>query len=65
MKPGEDKPVLSVRGIAVYAELASRKVSLAVPPEVAAKLKGPLTIRYSEDREVGGATIDQADRLVK
>jgi hypothetical protein len=36
-----------------------------VPAEVAAKLKGPVQIRYSEDREVGGATIDQADRVVK
>ena len=40
-------------------------VSLRVPPEVAAALKGPVRIRYSEDREVGGATIDQVDRVVK
>ena len=40
-------------------------VSLRVPPELAAKLKGPVHIRYSEDREIGGGTIDEADRVVK
>jgi hypothetical protein len=65
MKPGVDKPILSVRGIAVYAELPGRKVTLDVPPELADKLKGPVTIRYTEDREVGGGTIDQADRVVQ
>jgi len=33
--------------------------------ELAAKLKGPVRIRYSEDREVGGGTIDAVDRVVK
>jgi hypothetical protein len=63
-EPGTSKPLLSVRGIAVYAELAGRRVTLDVPPELADQLKGPVTIRYSEDREVGGGTIDQADRVV-
>jgi hypothetical protein len=63
-EPGTSAPLLSVRGIAVYAELAGRRVTLDVPPELAEKLKGPVTIRYTEDREVGGGTIDQADRVV-
>ena len=41
----------------VYPEIAERKVSLRVPQEVAAKLKGPVRIRYTEDREIGGGTI--------
>lgn len=64
-RPGVSEPLLLARGIAVYPEIGSRTVSLRVPPEVAAALKGPVRIRYSEDREVGGATIDQADRVVK
>jgi hypothetical protein len=63
MKPGAAKPLLSIRGIAVYAELAARKVSIDIPPELAEQLKGPVTIRYTEDREVGGGTIDQVDRV--
>ena len=36
-----------------------------IPPELAAQLRGPVRIRYTEDREVGGATIDEVDRVVK
>jgi len=64
-RPGISEPLLLARGIAVYPEVGARKVSLRVPPELAAQLKGPVQIRYTEDREVGGGTIDQADRVVK
>lgn len=64
-RPGVAEPLLVARGIAVYPEVAQRQVSLRVPPELAAKLKGRLHIRYSEDREVGGATIDEAERVLK
>jgi len=64
-RPGVAEPLLVARGIAVYPEVSARKVSLRVPDEVAAKLKGPVNIRYSEDREIGGDTIDEADRVVK
>lgn len=64
-RPGAAEPLLVARGIAVYPEVTQRAVSLRVPPELAAKLKGALRIRYSEDREVGGATIDEAERVVK
>jgi hypothetical protein len=64
-RPGVPEPLLVARGIAVYPEVGARKVSLRVPGELAAKLKGPVRIRYSEDREIGGGTIDEADRVVK
>ncbi|MFC3783555.1 hypothetical protein GGR90_001345 [Sphingopyxis italica] len=64
-RPGVAEPLLVARGIAVYPEVGARTVSLRVPDEVAAKLKGPVRIRYSEDREIGGGTIDEADRVVK
>lgn len=64
-RPGASEPLLRARGIAVYPEVGAREVSLRVPPELAAKLKGPVRIRYTEDREVGGGTIDEAERVVK
>jgi len=64
-RPGIAEPLLVARGIAVYPEVAERTVSLRVPGEVAAKLKGPVRIRYSEDREIGADTIDEAERVVK
>ena len=39
-KPGSSEPVMVARGIAVYPEVDQRTVSLPVPPEVAAQLKG-------------------------
>ncbi|MBU0823080.1 MAG: molecular chaperone [Alphaproteobacteria bacterium] len=64
-RPGVSEPLLVARGIAVYPEVGAREVSLRVPPELAAKLKGPVRIRYTEDREIGGGTIDEAERVVK
>ena len=64
-RPGVAAPLLVARGIAVYPEVGERKVSLRVPEDVAAKLKGPVRIRYTEDRELGGGTIDEAERVVK
>ncbi len=64
-RPGLAEPLLVARGIAVYPEVGTRQVSLRVPDELAARLKGPVRIRYTEDREVGGGTIDEAERVVK
>lgn len=64
-RPGAGEPLLVARGIAVYPEVSGRRVSLRVPPEVAAQLKGPVRIRYSEDRAIGGGTIDTAERVVQ
>ena len=64
-RPGVAEPLLLARGIAVYPEVGQRTVSLRVPPELAAKLKGPVRIRYTEDREIGGGTIDEAERVVQ
>lgn len=65
LKQGQDKPVLMVRGIAVYPEIASRKVSLPIPPEVAAQLKGPLSIEYYEPRNAGGGLITKTDLVLR
>ncbi|UNU45227.1 molecular chaperone [Sphingopyxis sp. YF1] len=64
-RPGVAEPLLRARGIAIYPEVGARTVSLRVPAELAARLRGPVRIRYSEDREIGGGTIDEADRVVR
>jgi hypothetical protein len=57
-KVGVPKPLIDARGIAVYAEISSRIVSLPVPPEVAAQLSGPVKIEYLDDSDNGsGGTI--------
>lgn len=57
MAPGNREPVFLARGIAVYAEIASRSVLLPMAVEQAAKLKGPVKIEYREMPENGSALI--------
>ncbi len=65
VKQGVDEPLLLVRGIAVYPEIASRTVSLPIPADVAAQLKGPLSIQYYEPRNVGGGLIAKTDLVLR
>lgn len=64
-RPGVKDPLFLARGIAVYPEVTDRRVSIPVPPEVAAGLKGPVRIRYTEDRELGGGTIAETSVTVE
>jgi P pilus assembly chaperone PapD len=64
-KPGIAKPVYEARGIAVYAEIGSRTVSLPVAPEVAAQLSGPAKIEYLEESESGGGMIAEAQVVIR
>jgi P pilus assembly chaperone PapD len=53
-RAGVAKPIYEARGIAVYAELEQRTVSLPLAPEVAAQMTGPVTVQYLEDNDTGG-----------
>ena len=64
-RPGLKEPLFMARGIAVYPEVNDRRVSIPVPAPVAAALKGPVRIRYTEDRELGGGTIAEASLTVE
>lgn len=64
-KAGVDKPLIEARGIAVYAELQSREVTLPVDPAVAAQLTGPVKIEYLEDNDAGGGTIAALQAVVR
>ncbi len=64
-KAGIAKPVLEARGVAVYAEIGSRNVSLPVSPEIAAQLLGPAKIDYLEDSDTGGSTIATAQVVIR
>lgn len=64
-RPGVKEPLFLARGIAVYPEVSDRRVSIPVPAQVAAALKGPVRIRYTEDRDVGGGTIAEASLTVE
>lgn len=56
-QPGAAKPLIEARGIAAYAEIAARKVSLPVDAAIANKLVGPVRIEYLEEQDAGGGLI--------
>lgn len=53
-RPGIAKPLYEARGIAIYAEVAERTVSLPLPAEAIAAMPGPVIVQYLEDNDVGG-----------
>jgi hypothetical protein len=66
LKPGVSKPVLEVRGVAVYPELQQRTLSLVLSPEIAAQLAGQqATIQYLEEAEAGGAMIAELKTIIR
>jgi P pilus assembly chaperone PapD len=63
-KPGVAEPISIAKGIAIYPEVASRNVSLPMPPEVAAKMRGEVVISYYEAPEAGGGLITQLRQVL-
>jgi P pilus assembly chaperone PapD len=64
-KPGVALPIVDVRGLAVYTEIAQREVHLAVTPEQAKLLPGPATIKYLEDDDAGGGLIAELQTVIR
>lgn len=58
-KPGRSEPLSITKGIAAYPEIARRKVSIPLSPEVAAQIRGEIIISYFEAPEAGGGLISQ------
>lgn len=58
-KPGVSEPITIAKGIAIYPEVASRGISLPIPPEIAAKMRGEVVVSYYEAPEAGGGLISQ------
>jgi P pilus assembly chaperone PapD len=63
-KPGVAEPLWMEKGIAIYPEISSRKVSLNMPPEIATKLHGEVVISYYEAPEAGGGLIAQVRQVL-
>jgi P pilus assembly chaperone PapD len=63
-KPGVAEALNVAKGIAIYPEVTSRKVSLPLPPEVAAKMHGEILVSYYEAPEAGGGLITQVRQVL-
>jgi hypothetical protein len=56
-KRGSNEPVFIARGIGVYPEIAARHLSLTIPAEQAAAMRGPVRVEFRQPVENGGAMI--------
>ncbi len=63
-KPGVAEPISIAKGIAIYPEVERRNVSLPLPPEIAAKMRGEVVISYYEAPEAGGGLITQVRQVL-
>ena len=64
-KQGVSEPILVARGIAVYPEINSRRVEFPITPEVASKLKGPISVEYYEPGNAGGSLITKTQMVLR
>jgi len=53
------------QGQAVYPEVGSRKVALPIPADIAAQLKGPVSVEYYESGNVGGGLITKTQLVLR
>jgi P pilus assembly chaperone PapD len=65
LKAGESKPAYEAKGVAVYPEVTERKVNLDMPPELAAALKGPVTIQYVEEGDAGTKVLAELKTVLR
>jgi len=65
LKPGNSKPVVLARGVAVYNEIGRRNVTLPVSSDVKTSIAGPATIQYVELGEDGERTLAEAKVVLR
>lgn len=65
LKPGQAEPVFAARGVAVYAEIGQRVVTLPLSDDVAATMAGPVTIQYVEESDSGGRVLAEVKSVLR
>ena len=65
LKPGQADPVFAARGVAVYAEIGQRIVTLPVSDDLAATMAGPVTIQYVEESDSGGRVLAEVKSVLR
>lgn len=65
LKAGIDKPIAVVAGVAVYAEIGQRSVTLPIDPAQAANATGQVTVQYVEPTDTGPVTIAETSAVLR
>jgi hypothetical protein len=66
LRAGVSKPIYETSGVAVYAEIGQRTLTMRLTPEQQAALKGaPVTIQYLEDVASGGGVMAELKTVIR
>lgn len=65
LKSGIADPIALQRGVAIYTELADRKLVIPVDERFAAQASGPVTVQYIETTEAGPRTIAETRTVLR
>jgi hypothetical protein len=65
VRQGSGEVLMQARGVAIYTERTARTVALPLSPEQAVAMRGPVIVRYVEDRDQGGATLAEVQAVLQ
>ena len=65
MKPGLADPIGSINGVAVYTEIAQRKVLIPIDARFAAQASGPVRVEYRERTPTGMVTLASTSAVLR
>ena len=65
LKPGVRDPIAIQKSVAVYKEVASRRVSIPVDEAFKGALSGPVTVQYVETYDDGSHTIAETQAVLR
>ncbi len=65
LKPGVKNPIAIQKAVAVYKEVATRKVTIPVDEAFKGALSGPVTVQYVETYDDGSRTIAETQAVLR
>ena len=65
LKPGVKDPIAIQKAVAVYKEVASRRVTIPVDAEFKGSISGPVTVQYVETYDDGSHTIAETQTVLR
>ena len=65
LKPGVADPIAILRGVAVYKEVAARRVTVPIADKYTGSLSGPVTVQYIGSAEEGGRMLAETQTVLR
>ncbi|HET9335292.1 MAG TPA: molecular chaperone [Sphingomicrobium sp.] len=65
LKPGVEKPIAMISGVAVYTEIGQRTVTVPIDPAQLASASGEVTVQYVEPTDTGPVTIAETTAVLR